>query len=222
MAESKEDALSRWSRLKEESRARGESGARTDEAEDTGERAASSQEAGRVVSLPDEAAVDAAGRGEGEAAYGEGSEKGVPEDLPDIESLDYNSDYTAFMRESVPEEIRNLALRKLWRSNPLLANVDGLNDYDLDYTFSEVVQIAGESAEDLRRGSKRKSAHDLRREERDRMSGSGREQEGKRRLHADDAQVRTAEAERRAGPDESDAEDEEDVPESPAQGRKKG
>jgi hypothetical protein len=38
------------------------------------------------------------------------------------------------MKQAVPEELRRLALRKLWRSDPVLANVDGLNDYDLDYT----------------------------------------------------------------------------------------
>ena len=56
-----------------------------------------------------------------------------PEDLPDIDTLHKDSDFTVFMREGVPEEIRNLALRKLWTSDPVLANVDGLNDYDGDY-----------------------------------------------------------------------------------------
>jgi hypothetical protein len=56
-----------------------------------------------------------------------------PEDLPDIDTLDKDSDFTVFMREGVPDEIRNLALRKLWTSDPVLANVDGLNDYDGDY-----------------------------------------------------------------------------------------
>lgn len=56
-----------------------------------------------------------------------------PADLPDIDSLDKDSDYTAFMRQGVPEELKNLALRTLWRSDPVLANLDGLNDYDEDF-----------------------------------------------------------------------------------------
>ncbi len=42
----------------------------------------------------------------------------VTKDLPPIESLSKESDYTLFMREGVPEEARTAALRKLWRSDP--------------------------------------------------------------------------------------------------------
>ena len=52
----------------------------------------------------------------------------------DLENLTYESDYTKFMGESVPEALRRRALRQLWRSDPILANVDGLCDYDDDYT----------------------------------------------------------------------------------------
>ncbi len=54
-------------------------------------------------------------------------------DLPDPESLTKGDDFAAFMSKAVPEHIRKRALRKLWRSNPVLACVDGLNDYDDDY-----------------------------------------------------------------------------------------
>lgn len=39
-------------------------------------------------------------------------------DLPPVESLGKDSDYSLFMREGVPEETRTAALRKLWRSDP--------------------------------------------------------------------------------------------------------
>ena len=58
-----------------------------------------------------------------------------PADLPDIESLTADSDFSVFMREGVPEELRRLALRKLWLSDPVLANLDGLNDYDEDFSL---------------------------------------------------------------------------------------
>jgi hypothetical protein len=44
------------------------------------------------------------------------------QDLPDIETLTYESDFSAFMAKGVPKAIRNQALKKLWRSNPVLAN----------------------------------------------------------------------------------------------------
>jgi len=66
------------------------------------------------------------------------SEAAVPDeaaiaDLPDIDSLDKDSDYTVFLRDGVPEALRQRALRKLWLSDPVLANLDGLNDYDGDF-----------------------------------------------------------------------------------------
>lgn len=57
-----------------------------------------------------------------------------PPDLPPIESLTAESDFTPFLRDKVPEALRKAALRKLWRSDPVLANLDGLNDYDEDFT----------------------------------------------------------------------------------------
>jgi hypothetical protein len=66
-----------------------------------------------------------------------GGETEITEDeianLPDIETLGKDSDYTGFMREGVPVALQNLALRKLWLSDPVLANLDGLNDYDEDF-----------------------------------------------------------------------------------------
>lgn len=52
----------------------------------------------------------------------------------DFDSLNYDSDYTRFMKSGVPEAVRKRALRMLWGSNPILANIDGLNDYDEDFT----------------------------------------------------------------------------------------
>ena len=63
--------------------------------------------------------------------------------LPPVESLTQDSDYTVFLAEKVPEAIRTAALRKLWRSDPVLANLDGLNDYDEDFSLAaELVDLA--------------------------------------------------------------------------------
>lgn len=56
----------------------------------------------------------------------------------DFEQLDYESDYKQFMGSDVTSEARHKALRKLWVSNPVLANMDGLDDYCEDYTDAAV------------------------------------------------------------------------------------
>ncbi len=56
-----------------------------------------------------------------------------PPDLPDVEELGAESDYRPFLQRTVAPALRRLALRRLWRSAPVLANLDGLNDYDEDF-----------------------------------------------------------------------------------------
>ena len=108
MADTDEPFANRWSRRKKEKHQKVQpSGA------DLKEESVSS---GPAESLPEAA-----------------DEEGIPPDLPDIDSLDKESDYSVFLKEGVPEELTRLALRKLWRSDPVLAVLDGLNDYDGDY-----------------------------------------------------------------------------------------
>jgi hypothetical protein len=59
-------------------------------------------------------------------------------DLPDPDTLISGDDVAAFMARAVPEHLRRRALRRLWRLNPVLANLDGLNDYDGDFTTGSV------------------------------------------------------------------------------------
>jgi hypothetical protein len=53
--------------------------------------------------------------------------------LPSIETLTAQSDYTLFLKPNVPAEMQRRALRKLWLSDPIFAYRDGLS-YDEDYT----------------------------------------------------------------------------------------
>ena len=55
-------------------------------------------------------------------------------ELPSIEDLTRESDFTGFMRKGVPVELKHQALRKLWRSDPVFANLDGLLEYGDDYS----------------------------------------------------------------------------------------
>lgn len=55
------------------------------------------------------------------------------DDMPPIESLDRDSDYSVFMSPGVSDHLRTRALRKLFHL-PDFNITDGLNDYDEDYT----------------------------------------------------------------------------------------
>ncbi|NMT63189.1 DUF3306 domain-containing protein [Marinobacter orientalis] len=55
-------------------------------------------------------------------------------DLPDPDAIEIGTDITGFMRKEIPELLRRKALRSLWKSNPVLAVLDGLNDYDEDFS----------------------------------------------------------------------------------------
>ncbi len=60
-------------------------------------------------------------------------------ELPDPDSLEQGDDFSVFLAKAVPERIRRRALRKLWLSNPVLANLDQLVDYGEDYTDKAMV-----------------------------------------------------------------------------------
>ena len=72
--------------------------------------------------------------------------------LPVPESLKSGDDFSAFMRAGVPEFLRKRALRVLWKSNPVLANLDGLNDYDDDFRSPELTQKVLATAYKVGRG----------------------------------------------------------------------
>ncbi|MDL0431667.1 DUF3306 domain-containing protein [Marinobacter sp. TBZ242] len=63
-------------------------------------------------------------------------------DLPDPDAIELGTDITGFMRKEIPELLRRRALRSLWKSNPVLAVLDGLNDYDEDFTDAAVATNA--------------------------------------------------------------------------------
>jgi hypothetical protein len=55
-------------------------------------------------------------------------------ELPNPDEMQAGDDFSAFMKETVPAALRNRALKQLWTSNPILANVDMLVDYGEDFT----------------------------------------------------------------------------------------
>lgn len=65
-------------------------------------------------------------------AAGSAAPAPTPADLPSIESLDEDSDYSPFLSPQVSTGLRRRALRKLF-GLPRFQGSDGLDDYDEDY-----------------------------------------------------------------------------------------
>ncbi len=59
--------------------------------------------------------------------------------LPAPETLEAGDDFSAFLNIAVPERLKRIALRRLWSTNPALANLDGLVDYGEDFTDAATV-----------------------------------------------------------------------------------
>jgi len=72
--------------------------------------------------------------------------------LPEPESLGPGDDFSAFLSKAVPEHLRKRALRRLWTTNPVLANLDGLVDYDDDFTGKGAAIEALKTAYEVGRG----------------------------------------------------------------------
>jgi hypothetical protein len=137
MAEDR-DFLSRWSQRKADARE-----GRVDEDGDV-EIAALEPKAGDDAPAPQAGAMDS----------DDPDELAIPEELRgiDIDSLGYDADFTVFMKAGVPEALRRKALRRLWRTNPVLACLDGLNDYEEDFTDAAVAVKGLESAYRIGKG----------------------------------------------------------------------
>ena len=122
-----EDFLARWSRRKTLSRKGEELPEPEEAADDTESRdAPAAQE-------PSPVAADAA---PGHPDDISDADDDTEVELPPLESLGEDSDYSAFLRDGVPADMKQKALRKLFHS-PKFNIRDGLDDYDLDFSNPE-------------------------------------------------------------------------------------
>lgn len=64
-----------------------------------------------------------------------------PAELPDPETLDANSDYRPFLGQDVPAALKRQALRRLWRVNPIIGALDGLDDHYVTQDFSDAATV---------------------------------------------------------------------------------
>lgn len=123
--------LSRWSRLKRK-RARGEEIVEPETALQERQGAAAPV-VGPAPDNPVPAVQDSDPDGEERELTDE--EKAYVETLPEVDDLNSESDFKAFMDKRVPEFLRRRALRKLWLSDPAFSFLDGMNEYDEDYSM---------------------------------------------------------------------------------------
>jgi hypothetical protein len=124
-APEEEPFLQRWLRRKSEA-ASGET-----PSEEPSEDSASGRAADGEGTPSDETAVAPAAP---DAPVEAEAERPITDaDLPDLDELDENSDYSMFMAAGVSADKRRMALRKLFRS-PKFNVIDGLDDYCEDYT----------------------------------------------------------------------------------------
>jgi len=122
-----EEFLTRWSRRKALSRAGVELPEPVDEVAGDSE-----SPPGDTVSGDEDDRQESSGPGHTQAVE---AQDAAPE-LPPIESLGEDSDYSAFLASDVPADMQRNALRKLFRS-PKFNVRDGLDDYDLDFSSPE-------------------------------------------------------------------------------------
>lgn len=140
-----EGFLSRWSRLKRQPEAPRDTGPANPRAEETGagsipvpEEFEADELPQRVLETPEE---------ELSVVEREWLENRRRAEAVDLDTVVYESDFALFLKRGVPLALRRKALRKLWVSNPLLANLDGLNDYEENFgdpalnTFKSAWQV---------------------------------------------------------------------------------
>lgn len=134
MSSDKGGRLSRWSQRKTEARTRRGGATPELEVEPQGQLPAATDE---------QAALDDA----------------PPPDLPDVETLTPDSDFSQFMRDGVPTALRKLALRKLWAGDPALTELDDMLEYGEDFTDGgALIAKMADPAEKLKGDGKKPAA----------------------------------------------------------------
>ena len=78
-------------------------------------------------------------------------------DLPPIESLNKDSDFTPFLAQNVPDFLKRQAYRVLWRSDPFFNFRDGLDDYDEDLRLFKLIGEAVSGTKGIKKASKKAS-----------------------------------------------------------------
>lgn len=73
-------------------------------------------------------------------------------ELPALDDLNDPEAIKQFLKQGVPQRLKTLALRRLWRLNPVLANLDGLVDYGDDFANPPLIGDAVKTAYQVGKG----------------------------------------------------------------------
>jgi len=149
MSEEEEGFASRWSRRKIE----------------TQKSSTKLGEKGDVVVLDGTEELEAVSATAQEGEVDKTTDDGLlsEEDFDDVDfdALDKSADYTRFMQSNVPAAIQQKALRKLWDSDSVFEVLDGMNDYDEDFTGDGLAGKALKTAYKVGRGFIEKDTSDI-------------------------------------------------------------
>lgn len=95
--------------------------------------------------IADTEVVTPAGPSDAEIQAAMAGEAPMPADiiaeLPSIESLNKDSDFSLFMQEGVPEDLKRQALAKLWISDPIFTSPEVYDLHMEDYNFPTTPKI---------------------------------------------------------------------------------
>jgi len=116
-------------------------------APEDGEMGYEAAPAAALAMLEGDAAHDAAAPPDLEERELTPEEEEIVSQLPPIESLKKESDFTPFLAQGVPEFIKRRAMGALWRSDSFFGFQDGLDDYAENYrVIDKVINAATDSS----------------------------------------------------------------------------
>jgi len=118
-------------------------------------------------------------------------------DLPDPEAVTEESGLEQFLNgKGLPGRVRQMALRRLWRLNPLFGVVDDMVEYGEDYTDAATVVEGMKTAYTVGKGYKK---DDVEPEEAEALEDDSEAQEGDAEAKEGDAEAKEGDAETKEG-----------------------
>ena len=122
-------------------------------------------------------------------------------DLPDPEAVTEESGLEQFLTgKGLPGRVRQMALRRLWRLNPLFGVVDDMVEYGEDYTDAATVVEGMKTAYTVGKGYKK---DDVEPEEAEALEDDSEAQEGDAEAKEGDAEAKEGDAEAKEGEKDS-------------------
>ena len=130
-------------------------------------------------------------------------------DLPDPETVDDEAGLDKFFKGDMPERLRQMALRRVWRLNPLFRFADEMVEYGEDYTDAATVVEGMQTAYQVGKGYLKKVTEAL---EGEATEASGDATDGTKTKAADSREEDTADSDEDS--DENSGETPDETPDS--------